>query len=431
MESHAAKIVDPEAREALSFLQELFADYRAHPFALRLWDGTLWSPTPEVTPRFTLVLRHPGALRRMFLPANELTLGEAYIYDDFDVEGDIESAFNLADFIYDFRLSFAEKLRKVFYLLTLPAGDRPDSLRSAAKLNGKAHSKDRDSLAVTYHYNVSNDFYRLWLDANMVYSCGYFTSPEDSLDQAQEQKLDYLCRKLRLQEGERLLDIGCGWGGLILHAARHYGVHALGITLSRPQAELANERIREAGLTDRCRAEVLDYRGVDETEGFDKLVSVGMFEHVGEAKLPTYFAKAWRLLRPGGVFLNHGITCSLAHPYPEGPSFIDRYVFPDGELLPVTNSLRTAESEGFEIRDLESLREHYMMTLRHWVHRLESRHEEAVRFTDEVTYRVWRVYMAGSAYGFRTGRLNLYQALLSKPVDGQNRLPLTRKDWYT
>jgi cyclopropane-fatty-acyl-phospholipid synthase len=426
----AAQSNDPSVQRALHFLDTLLADYRATPYAVRFWDGTIWQPAPG-EPRFTLVLQHPGALRRMFMPANEVTLGEAYIYDDFDVEGDIEAGVSFADYLFELRLGLLEKLRKALNLLSLPARERPGSLRQAARLAGKAHSRERDSLAVTYHYNVSNDFYRLWLDQRMVYSCAYFAAPDDSLEAAQERKLDYLCRKLRLKQGERLLDIGCGWGGLILHAARHFGVEALGITLSEPQAELANERIRAAGLAGRCRAEVRDYREVDEAEGFDKLVSVGMFEHVGLARLEEYFAKAWRLLRPGGVFLNHGIAKSLARPLPEGPSFLDRYVFPDGELLPVATTLRAAESCGFEIRDLESLREHYLLTLRQWVRRLEARHEEAVNLTDEVTYRVWRLYMAACAYCFRTGSLNLYQALLSKPAGDDSRLPLTRADWYT
>jgi len=425
----AVKILHQSIDNALSFLQGLLAGYRGCPYAIRFWDGSEWNPTDE-NPLFTLILRHPGTLRRMFLPANELTLGEAYIFDDFDVEGEIEAAFTLADYLFDLRPKLFDRLRKALYLLSLPARERPGSLRQAARLRGESHSPKRDSLAVTYHYNVSNDFYRLWLDERMVYSCAYFTTAGDSLGAAQERKLDYLCRKLRLQKGERLLDIGCGWGGLILHAARHFGAEALGITLSRPQAELANERIRAAGLERRCRVQVLDYREVDEADGFDKLVSVGMFEHVGQRRLEEYFAKAWRLLRPGGVFLNHGIASSLARPLAPGPSFICRYVFPDGELLPIATTLRTAEGCGFEIRDLESLREHYLLTLRHWVSRLEDRHAEATRLTDEVTYRVWRIYMAGSAYGFRTGRLNLYQALLAKPAGDDSRLPLTRADWY-
>jgi len=411
-------------------MERLLAGYHNCAYAVRFWDGTTWNPTAG-EPLFTLVLRHPGALRRMFLPANELTLGEAYIYDDFDVEGDIEAGVSFADYLFELRQGRLEKLGKALYLLSLPAGERPKSFGPAARLVGKAHSRERDWQAITYHYNISNDFYRLWLDKRMVYSCAYFAADDDSLEAAQERKLDYLCRKLRLKKGERLLDIGCGWGGLILHAVGNYGVEALGITLSEPQAELANERIRAAGLEGRCRAEVRDYREVEEAEGFDKLVSVGMFEHVGLARLEEYFAKAWRLLRPGGVFLNHGIAKSLARPLPGGPSFIDRYVFPDGELLPVATTLRVAESCGFEIRDLESLREHYLLTLRQWVKRLESRHDEAARLTDEVTYRTWRLYMAACAYCFRKGSLNLYQALLSRPAGNDSRLPLTRADWYT
>jgi len=423
------KTVDRTIGNALNFMQELLGGYNDCPFAIRFWDGTEWCPGDK-EPIFTLVLRHPGALRRMFLKANELTLGEAYIFDDFDIEGEIETAYTLADYLIQRRPGLFGRLGMALYLLGLPGRERPGSLRQAARLRGKAHSRMRDSLAVTYHYNVSNDFYRLWLDERMVYSCAYFATADESLAAAQEKKLDYICRKLRLQKGERLLDIGCGWGGLLLHAARHYGVEAVGITLSRPQAELANERIRAAGLAERCRAQVMDYREVDEGEGFDKLVSVGMFEHVGLQRLQEYFAKAWRLLRPGGVFLNHGIASSLSRPFNPGPSFIDRYVFPDGDLLPVATTLRTAESCGFEIRDLESLREHYLLTLRHWVRRLEARREEILCCTDEVTYRVWRIYMAGSAYGFRTGRLNLYQTLLSRPGGDESRLPLTRTDWY-
>jgi len=426
----AAQSHDPAVQSAMRFMDGLLSGYRGCPLAVRFWDGSTWQPAAG-RPCFTLALQHPGALRRMFLPANDLTLGEAYIYDDFDVEGDIEAGIGFADYLAALSPSRREKLRRALYLLHLPPRNRSEASRRPARLRGRAHSRERDALAVTYHYNISNDFYRLWLDERMTYSCAYFTSADDSLEAAQERKIDYLCRKLRLKEGERLLDIGCGWGGLILHAACHYGVHALGITLSRPQAELANERIRAAGQEARCRVEVRDYRELGETAAFDKLVSVGMFEHVGLASLREYFARAWRLLRPGGVFLNHGIATSLARPFSDGPSFIDRYVFPDGELLPVATTLGTAEGCGFEIRDLESLREHYMLTLRKWVRRLEAKHAEAVRLTDEVTYRVWRVYMAGSAYGFRTGRLNLYQALLVRPDGDESRLPLTRADWYS
>jgi len=289
----------------------------------------------------------------------------------------------------------------------------------------------RDRQAVAYHYDMSNAFYSLWLDERMVYSCAYFTDPGDNLDTAQERKLDYLCRKLRLRRGERVLDIGCGWGGLVIHAAKNYGVEAHGITLSGPQAELANERIRQAGLSDRCRVDVRDYREIQAPESYDKLISVGMFEHVGESRLLEYFQGAFRLLRPGGVFLNHGIACNSGFPPVSGPSFSDHYIFPDGELLPIGTTLRTAEASGFEVRDLESLREHYVLTLRHWVQRLEARREEACSVTDEKTYRLWRLYLAGAAHKFLVGQNSVYQVLLSKTVDGKSGLPLTRGDWYS
>jgi cyclopropane-fatty-acyl-phospholipid synthase len=225
--------------------------------------------------------------------------------------------------------------------------------------------------------------------------------------------------------------LGCGWGGLVMHAAQQYGVDATGITLSQPQADLANARITESGLADRCRVMVRDYREVAESEKYDALASVGMFEHVGEALLPIYFAKARRLLKPGGVFLNHGIAQSATEERKRGPTFSNTYVFPDGELVPINRTLHAAEEAGFEVRDVESLREHYAMTLRHWVRRLEARYEQALQFVDEPTYRVWRLFMSGSAYGIAAGSLNVYQTLLVRQDErGQSGLPLTRADWY-
>ena len=418
-------------RVSLSFLEDLLGDYHPRDFAVRLWDGTTWCAEPGQPTCFTLVLKHPGALRTMFWPPTELSLAEAYIYDDFDIEGGIENVFRLADHLLTRRRSPVEGLRQARRFLSLP-GDRgrPRTGRKAASLRGARHSKARDRRAVTYHYDIPGEFYALWLDERMVYSCAYFARPDEDLDCAQERKLDYICSKLRLRPGERLLDIGCGWGGLIIHAARRYGVSALGITLSEPQAELANERIGRAGLGDSCRVEVRDYREVEGRDVYDKLASVGMFEHVGEARLPEYFLRAHRLLRPGGVFLNHGISSNPNTPVRRGPTFISRYVFPDGELVPIGTTLGAAEGRGFEVRDVESLREHYALTLGHWVRRLEARADEARRITDETTYRVWRLYMSGSAHGFRTGRLNVYQTLLLKPDRGESGLPLTRADWY-
>lgn len=420
---------DPNVSKSLGFLEKFFSDIPYKSFAVRLWDGTHWQPA-GLPPKFTLELKHPGALRRMFWTPNELSLGEAYIYGDFDITGDIEDCFNLSKYLLERSWRLSEKASLARDLLTLPARHHPGPGDRGARLKGPLHSKQRDSQAISYHYNVSNDFYRLWLDEQMVYSCAFFHTADETLEEAQQRKLDYICRKLRLKQGDRLLDIGCGWGGLIMHAVRNYGVDALGITLSRNQADLANERIRSAGLADRCIVRVLDYRDLEEDAPFDKLVSVGMFEHVGEAQLANYFQKALRLLKPGGAFLNHGITESAQRPPQRGPSFIDRYVFPDGELKPISTSLQIAEEAGFEIRDVESLREHYAMTLRHWVERLQKNRDRAIEMTSTVTYRIWQIYMAGSAYGFETGELNLYQALMIRPEGKASPLPLTRCDWY-
>lgn len=421
---------DHAARTSLGFLQALLGGYRPRDFEVRFWDGSTWGAEPDQPPRFTLVLNHPAALRRMFWPANEVSLSEAYIYGDFDIEGDIEAAFTLGDHLLNLRRGLVERVRWSKHLLRLPASKRRRAGRQAAGLDGPLHSRERDRQAVTYHYDVSNDFFALWLDKRMVYTCAYFASPDEDLDSAQERKLDYLCRKLRLHPGQRLLDIGCGWGGLVMHAAERYGVDALGITLSQPQAGLARERIDQAGLANRCRIEVRDYRDLDEPGRYDKLVSVGMFEHLGESSLAEYFARTYRLLRPGGVFLNHGIAWSPSAPDHGGPTFNDRYFFPDSGVVPINTALRYAEEAGFEVRDVESLREHYLLTARHWLRRLAARQEEASRITDDVTYRVWRLATAGFAHRFKTGRINLYQTLLVKPDRGQSGLPLTRADWY-
>ena len=424
---------DQARQTTLKILDEVFGGYGAIDFTVRLWEGTVWPVDPVASPAFTLVLNHPGALRQMFLPPSELNLGESYIYGDFDVQGDLIAAFPLVKHFEALDLGLGDKLGLAWKLRSLPKERSSQTGRQAADVSGTTHSRDRDREAISYHYNVSNDFYALWLDQRMVYSCGYFVEPDDDIHTAQEQKLAHICRKLRLESGERLLDVGCGWGGLVIYAAKHYDVEALGITLSERQVDLAQRRIEEAGVGDRCRVIYQDYRDVDPgEEPFDKLVSVGMFEHVGEAKMRVYFQRAWDILRREGLFLNHAIARPGWEPKVEDPdTFSNRYVFPDGELTPISHSLRFAEDTGFEVRDVESLREHYALTLRHWVRRLEARHEEALDHVDEVTYRIWRLFMSGSVHGFETGRLNVYQSLLVKPGrDGESGLPLTRADLY-
>ncbi|HVO64271.1 MAG TPA: cyclopropane-fatty-acyl-phospholipid synthase family protein [Terriglobales bacterium] len=409
---------------SIDFLEHLFVDSRARNFRVRFWDGNYWGASS--TSRFTLVLNHPGALRAMFMSPSELSIGEAYIYQDFDVEGDLEAAFELSDYLLSQERGLAQRLHLGTLLGRLPVQSRP---RLLPHLHGTAHSKRRDREAVTFHYDLPCELFATFLDRRMVYSCAYFHSQQDDLQTAQEQKLDYICRKLRLRPGDRLLDIGCGWGGLIIHAATHYGAECLGITLSEPQADVARQRIREAEISERCAVEVCDYRDLRPQRQFDKMASVGMFEHVGEARLPDYFQRAWQLLLPGGVFLNHGIARSAMYRAAK-PSFTDIYVFPDGELVPINTTLRIAEDAGFEVRDLESLREHYVLTLHHWLKRLEENWQAARQVVNETTFRIWKLYIAGSAHWFRTAKLNLYQALLCKPDHGASGLPLTRADWY-
>ncbi len=431
MADSIAVIPDRFSQTGLEILQTILAECRPINFSIRMWDGTTWGPEKGQKPVFTMVLNRPGAVRRMFLQGSDLSLGEAYIHGDFDIEGDFESAFAMEGYFAGRHPGITDRVRLARKLRKLPSDDFPPGGRGPASLSGPLHSLARDREAVRFHYDVSNDFYALWLDRRMVYSSAYFTDPGENLDTAQERKLEYICRKLRLRRGERLLDIGCGWGGLVIHAARTRGAEAVGITLSAPQAELARERIREEGLENRCRVEVRDYREIDDPAGFDKIASVGMFEHVGESLLGEYFTRAFRLLRTGGVFLNHGIASAATGPIHPGPYFADHYVFPDGDLVPVSTTLCAAERSGFEVRDVESLREHYLLTLRHWVRRLEARYGDAIRLTDEMTCRVWRLYLYGAAYRFRVGATNVYQALLAKPDGGKSGLPLTRRDWYS
>jgi cyclopropane-fatty-acyl-phospholipid synthase len=421
---------DATAEATIAFLRDVFSDLPRE-FAVRLWDGTVWEPDTDEA-RFTLVLRHPGAVRAMFWPPGELALSEAYLYDDYDIEGDLEAIFPLADELIERGLGIGDKLRRMRRLFALPSERRPRVGRQAAEVRGRRSSLERDRQAVGYHYNLSNEFFAPWLDPTMAYSCAVFESEDEDLDSAQRRKLDYVCRKLRLQPGERLLDIGCGWGGLVRHAVQHYGVEALGVTLSSAQAEFASSRIREDGFGDRCHVELRDYREVGELASFDKIASVGMYEHVARDALADYFHHAGRLLKPGGVFLAQGIAAAASAPPVTGPTFMNTYVFPDHDLVPVSTPLVAAEGSGFEVRDVESLREHYVLTTRKWLARLEARHDELARVTDEVSYRIWRLLLAASAHRFATGRANLYQVLLAKPdARGATGLPLSRADWYS
>jgi len=410
---------------ALAVLRLLFGDDFARTFAVRLWDGT--TIAPRAPARFTLAVNSPGALRAALLPPDEINAARAFINGDFDCEGDLESG------VATIKEAFSRFQPRAFpsllaLLLRLP---KPPAIHDdgEARLYGRKHSLERDRAAIGFHYDLPIAFYRAFLDREMVYSCAYFDDGVETLDHAQTAKIDHTLRKLRVQAGERILDIGCGWGALVVRAAEHFGARVLGVTLSERQYEEANRRIHAAGIAATARVELLDYRELERTQPFDKIVSVGMFEHVGRTKLPEYFSTVHALLRPGGLFLNHGIASRAGERMRRG--FVERFVFPDGDLVTLSAALHIAEHAGFEVRDVENLREHYARTLRCWVANLERNHAAAVDAADERTYRVWRLYMAGSAHGFASGRMGVHQCLLGKATTaGRVEIPATRRDLY-
>jgi cyclopropane-fatty-acyl-phospholipid synthase len=407
---------------------------------VRLWNGALFkvgaerAASPE--PRFVLHFRNPLAVSEMVLGRDPLRLAEAYFGGDVDIEGDLFAALCLKDHLQAMRPALGERLSAALMALKLRSLNRhaQSCAGDGATVHGRhvaQHSKAENREAIQFHYDVSNEFYGLWLDRAMVYSCGYFERPDSSLDDAQEAKLEHICRKLMLQPGEQFLDIGCGWGALVIHAARRYGVRAHGITLSPNQLSMALRRIADAGLEDRVTVEMKDYRDLQGHALYDKVASVGMFEHVGLKNLPLYFDTVHRLLKPAGLFLNHGITHEQAGWQKNvSTEFINRYVFPDGQLDNISNIQRFMEDAHFEITDVEALRPHYALTLRAWVDRLERRHPRALEYVSEATFRVWRLYMAACALEFESGHLGIYQVLGGKRGAHPVRLPLTRRHLY-
>jgi cyclopropane-fatty-acyl-phospholipid synthase len=427
-------------------MQDLLRIFPERPFTVRLPDGSEIPPEPaRLRSQFTFVLNRPSALRKMFFPPSELYIGESYIYGDYDIEGDIVAAFG-----------FIQKSQKLLSLKNLfhlgwklmrlekaePSGwsnnyqNDPQDF-TAYTGHGEHHSPERDRRAIQFHYDLSNDFYRLWLDERMIYSCAYFADESESLEAAQIRKLDHICRKLNLQPGERLLDIGCGWGGLLIHAAKHYGAKAMGISISEEQTKEARARFSQQGVADQCQIEIVHYEAFQPETPFDKLVSVGMFEHLGPDKLQDYFAKCLELLKPGGLFLLQGASSQGDYRHLRiglmdrlglgRHAFYQKYSFPDSELVDIATISQLAESVGFETRDVENLREHYALTLRHWLHQLESNHDAAVSAVGEVAYRCWHLLVAFSKYFMEMGLLAEFQTLLGKPTeDGRLNLPLIR-----
>jgi cyclopropane-fatty-acyl-phospholipid synthase len=398
---------------------------------IQFWDGSfLGTPGENV-----IVVKSPEAVRRILWAPGELGLGRAYVAGEIDFEGSIIEALSAAqDMAGDSPDVVRQRLR---------ARDLPTLIRTARKLGvlglppappaeearvrGGVHSKDRDAEAIAHHYDVGNDFYRLLLGETMTYSCGYFDSNNMSLDEAQTAKHDLICRKLGLVAGMRLLDVGCGWGSMAIHAASRYGANVVGVTLSRTQVELARERVAQAGLSDRIEIRYQDYRDVGDGP-YDAVSSIGMFEHVGLSRLDDYFTSIREVLIPGGRFLNHAISRPSGSGALPKRSFIARYVFPDGEFHEVGRVITGMQDLGLEVRDVESLREHYAKTLRRWLANLEGSWSDAVALAGPGRARVWRLYMAASALNFEANRVSIHQVLAVKtPDSGNSEMPATRK----
>ncbi len=411
------------------------------PVALRAYDDSRAGPTDAAA---TIVIRSPDAIRRIATAPGELGLGRAYVAGDLDIEGDIFAALELRH-----RLGSQghtdeggterdeasgprrDRIPAATWLALMRAAG-PSVLRplkpppEEVHLGGRRHTRERDAAAIAHHYDVSNDFYRIVLGATLTYSCAVWETPSVGLDAAQVTKHELICRKLALEPGMRLLDVGCGWGSLVMHAAAHHGVQGVGVTISRSQADLAAKRVTEAGLADQIEIRYQDYRDVHDGP-YDAISSIGMFEHVGLARLKEYFNNLHGLLRPTGRLLNHGIS------RPGGVhaarfrrrSFIDRYVFPDGELHEVGSVVSAMQGCGFEVRHLETLREHYALTLRAWVQNLESQWDEAVRLVGAGRVRVWRLYMAACAVTFEENKNQVHQVLGVRTEEhGDSGVPL-------
>ena len=382
------------------------------PIALVLPDGgrVALSEAPEID----VYARTWSGLRALASP--ELgKLARAYVHDDLDFSGGARRVLGIAE--------------------TLVGTVVHSRDRARARLKHWWHTARGNKANIQHHYDVSNAFYRLWLDERMVYSCAYFRTDADTLDQAQAQKLDHICRKLALKAGETLLDIGCGWGGLIFWAAQHYGVKASGITLSQNQFDHVRQKIGELGLTGKVDVKLQDYLELPEDKLYDKIASVGMFEHVGIPNYPKYFGKIQRILKPGGLAMNHGITQNYLGADSVGSGvgeFVEEYVFPGGQLAHVSRVIHGLAAQGLELIDAEALREHYARTLWFWVDRLEANADAARAEVGEEKYRIWRIYLAGSAHSFERGWISLFQLLVGKPLpDGSLPHPATRDYMYT
>ncbi|MER5362221.1 cyclopropane-fatty-acyl-phospholipid synthase family protein [Streptomyces sp. NPDC002785] len=408
------------------------------PVRIRAWDGSESGPAGAPV----LVIRNRRALRRLLWKPGELGLARAWVAGELDIEGDLYEALDLMasliwdrggeakDSVHPVRDPKVRAFAKGLLQLAGPWLPPPPPPEEVRRRTGTLHTKRRDKEAISHHYDVGNDFYELVLGPSMVYSCAYWEN-DGNLEDAQRDKLDLVCRKLALEEGDRLLDVGCGWGSMAIHAAREYGARVTGVTLSVEQAAYAQKRIAEEGLTDRIEIRVQDYRDVRDGP-YDAISSIGMAEHVGSVRFRAYADDLYALLKPGGRLLNHQIARrpekdESAYHVDE---FIDAYVFPDGELAPVGRTVTTLEEAGFEVRDVESIREHYALTLRSWVANLEKNWDRAVRRSSPGRARVWRLYMAAAALSFEHNKIGVNQVLVVRPAEGgAARMPLRTRDW--
>jgi cyclopropane-fatty-acyl-phospholipid synthase len=394
-----------------AFLRELEHALPERPFAVRLWDGSGLASTNGGGPTFEV--RSPDAFAHALLAPGQLGLGRAYVSGALDVD-DLEGSLELLDEWEPPAIDRATRARlalgaaRAFGLRRPPA--RP---HTELRPRGRRHSVERDARAVRHHYDVSNDFFKLFLGEELTYSCAFFSRGAQTLEEAQEAKLELVCTKLALEPGQRVLDIGCGWGSFALHAAEKHGVHVLGITLSEPQAELARRRARERGLADRVEIRVEDYRALT-GEPFDAVASIGMVEHVGASKIDVYARQLARMVRPGGRVLNHGIG-RLRVGEPEAGPFSERYVFPDGAPLHLSRIQLALERAGLETEHVEGFRSDYAETLRHWARNLDDNIEEATRLAGPERIRVWRLYLRAARRGFLTGFTSIYQVRCSRP----------------
>jgi cyclopropane-fatty-acyl-phospholipid synthase len=392
-------------------------------FRVVLWNGAALGPEAAASP-FTLRVNSPDIVADLLDRPDPHTLAEAFVHNDIEIDGDLLQAIEILLKLLPPRLGMLESVKMAAARMALRVGIGRDSVRE-----GEVKSRERERAAIAAHYDHPAEFWKLWLDSHLQYTCAYYPTPDADLETGQLAKLEYVCRKLDVQPGDRVLDLGCGWGGFMTYAARRRGAVVTGVTLSRKQAEYTRQAIVEAGVADRCQVVETDFRDFRPAEPFDKAIGIGILEHVGPKLMGDYFDLFYRVLRPGGRFLNQAIALAASQNFIKGDRFMNRYVFPDAELMPLNQTLNGAEKAGFEVLDVEFLRGHYPRTLQFWRERLEASREAIERLVSPTIYRVFRLYLAACQKAFEAGAIKLYQTLLNKPGDAPPA-PVNRSRWY-